>query len=391
MTKKAKGMNAGVPSAHPSTGKSKKTEAREYCLKLFKDGLLIPEQKAPTFAEFSNGWWDIKTCKYLEWRQLHDPLADGTIAINKGYFENHIKSYFAKFELNEITPEIIEEWMLGMIRKKEMGNKKEENKKTLKPKTVNSVYGTLRVMLGEAVRKKLIKSNPCNEVKELKEDDFNREIFTLDEYRRMFPENWLSVWGSHLFYMANRLAACTGLRIGELRGLRGEYVFDDYIRICGQYTRYGYKKITKTKENRNIPITPEIKKELDRLMKSNGNGFVFSEDGGNTPVSVDRVRRQFDQACKAIGISRDERSERNLSFHVWRHFINTILRLRNVADSKVQSVTGHKSVKMTAHYTHFDTRQFTEVRDVQAELMAFSNTSKNAADKTGLINKKKTA
>ena len=31
-----------------STGKTLKTEANEYCLLLFKNGLLIPEQKKPT-------------------------------------------------------------------------------------------------------------------------------------------------------------------------------------------------------------------------------------------------------------------------------------------------------------------------------------------------------
>jgi hypothetical protein len=47
--------------------------------------------------------------------------------------------------------------------------------------------------------------------------------------------------------------------------------------------------------------------------------------------------------------------------------------MSNVADSKVQSVTGHRSMSMTEHYTHFDTRKFTEIRDVQAELLAFKD------------------
>ena len=57
-----------------STGLFKKTDANMFCMKLFKEGLLIPEQKVPTFGEFSAGWWDTETCKYLKWRQLHEPL-----------------------------------------------------------------------------------------------------------------------------------------------------------------------------------------------------------------------------------------------------------------------------------------------------------------------------
>jgi integrase len=352
-----------------STGKSKKTEAKEYCMRLFRDGLLIPEKKVPSFAEFSEGWWDFGTSPYLKWRQLHEPLAESTIAMNKGYYENHIKDYFAKFRLDEITPEVLEAWLLEMSVKKEMGNKKDENRKTLKPKTINSVYGTLRLMLGEAYRKKLIKTNPCHEVKELKEEEFEREIITLEEYFKLFPVKWSKVWDNELIYRANRIAATTGLRIGELRGLRGEHIYDDYIYICGQYTRYGYSKHTKTKNNRKVPISPELKKEFDILTKINGQGYVFSEDGGETPVSVDRIRRQLDQAFEDIGISHAEKIERNLSFHAWRHFFNTFLRVRNVADSKVQPVIGHMTKKMTDKYTHFDTRKFNEVRDVQTELL----------------------
>ena len=77
--------------------------------------------------------------------------------------------------------------------------------------------------------------------------------------------------------------------------------------------------------------------------------------------------------------------KRNLSFHAWRHFFNTLLRMSNVADSKVQSITGHRSLSMTDHYTHFDTRKFTEVRNVQAELLAIKepeNMDGKSAEKT---------
>jgi integrase len=106
-------------------------------------------------------------------------------------------------------------------------------------------------------------------------------------------------------------------------------------------------------------------------MRANKGGYVFSEDGGITPVTNDRIYKQFDRALKNIGISNEEKRERNLTFHAWRHFLNTLLRMSNIADSKVQKVTGHRTMKMTEHYTHFDTRQFSEIRDVQAGLLTF--------------------
>ena len=71
-----------------STGLSTKTEANALCIKLYKEGLLIPEKKAPTFAEFSNGWWVDGVCRYLKWRELHEPLTKSTVNIHKINFYN---------------------------------------------------------------------------------------------------------------------------------------------------------------------------------------------------------------------------------------------------------------------------------------------------------------
>jgi hypothetical protein len=38
-----------------STGLHKKTEAAAYCMKLYRDGLLIPRKKTMTFEEYSTG------------------------------------------------------------------------------------------------------------------------------------------------------------------------------------------------------------------------------------------------------------------------------------------------------------------------------------------------
>ena len=122
----------GLRQGAKSTGKSVKTEAAEYCLLLFKNGLLIPEQKKPAFAEFSAGWWDLETCKYLKWRQLHEPITDSTLTIYQANFKNHIKDYFAEFKLDEITPLVIENWLMFMKDKgvtRIKNEKKKEKKK----------------------------------------------------------------------------------------------------------------------------------------------------------------------------------------------------------------------------------------------------------------------
>jgi integrase len=225
-------------------------------------------------------------------------------------------------------------------------------------------------MLGEAVHQGLIKVNPTYAVKELTDEENERVILTLEEIRKLFPAQWNTVWDNWVAYKANRLAAGTGMRIGEIRGLRREHIHDDYIQVAGQYTRKGYKPKTKTKKNRDIPINQAIRRELEELIAINGEGYLFSEDEGVTPVRSETLQRQYNKALERIGIDGTERKKRNLTFHAWRHFFNTLLRMKNITDAKVQSVTGHLTKKQVERYTHFDTREFAEVREVQTTLLA---------------------
>jgi hypothetical protein len=70
-----------------------------------------------------------------------------------------------------------------------------------------------------------------------------------------------------------------------------------------------------------------------------------------------------------IGIDEDEKKQRNLTPHAWRHFFNTTLRVNNVADAKTRAVIGHVTEQMTEHYTDFDTTTFTEIADVQDHIL----------------------
>jgi integrase len=78
-------------------------------------------------------------------------------------------------------------------------------------------------------------------------------ILTPEEVRALFPADWREVRADETLCVLNKLAACTGMRIGELPGLRGEYVFDGYVTVAWQYGKYGYGG-TKTHMERKIPV-----------------------------------------------------------------------------------------------------------------------------------------
>jgi integrase len=275
--------NAGKRLHGHSTGESTKTAAVAYCMKLYREGNLVPKKKVPTFEEYARGWWDFGTCGYLRWRTMRKEITESTAALFKSNTDLHITPYFGKMKLDAITAADIETWLAGFKAGK------------LKNTTANSNLHTFKIMMGEAVRRGILRDNPAAKVQDLPKEDAAIEILTLEEVRKLFNGDSGAVWGSQCVCTANKLAAFTGMRIGEILGLRGVDVFDDYIRVCGQYTRYGFRK-TKNKESREIPVTALLRGELQELLDTSGGGYLFSEDGGNKPIARSMLYREFYQA-----------------------------------------------------------------------------------------------
>lgn len=340
-----------------STGQRTKTAAKIYCMELYKKGKLIPDNKPVSFSEFAEGWWNPKTCKYLEWRQMQNPLAPSTIDHYKTNLSLHLMPEFGKMKLGNITSDVIQNWIMEL------------SKKGYSNSSINIQIATLKIMLKEAQRLKLISINPAEKIKKLLAKNKEVQILKMDEVQRLFPRSWNDIWESYEVFIFNKLAAFTGMRLSEIIGLQCEHIHEDHIHVCVQYSsKYGIRPL-KTKDSRNIPITQVLYDELSILVKKAGKGFIFLEQENGEPISRNRVYKETGNAFDKIGINREERRKRQIALHHWRHFLNTALLMANVNTLKVQKVTGHKSLSMTRHYTHFDSRDFTEVLDVQNNLL----------------------
>jgi integrase len=184
------------------------------------------------------------------------------------------------------------------------------------------------------------------------------KIITREEFKKLFVTDWRRVWDNdRISYTANKLAAVTGMRASEVLGLKGGFVYDGHIYLCKQFDEYGYRD-TKTKDKHNVPLPSELITDLTELRVMNGDGFVFSLDGGATPICRKTMYQDFHRALRNIGISDDEIAERHLHLHGWRHFFNTDLLKGGLTIPQTQAVTGHKSERMTEWYLHFDPAEF---------------------------------
>ena len=341
-----------------SSGEVSKTAARNYCNRLIKEKKLLPGPKGtPTFGEFSEGFWDWDTCAYLKDRRKRAKLTRSYADKNRGVLEKQLIPHFGKMRLDKIGPDEIEAWFDKLAAK------------GYRNSTINGYFGTIRTMLRWAARKRVIAGDPLVDYEKLRNDRKDLTLITHDEFKSLFTADWRTVWDNDfLRYVFNKVVALTGMRCSEALGLRGEFVYDDHIFLCGQYDEYGYRE-TKTKVKHHIPLTEELIADLRRLKKINKDGFLFSLDGGCTPVSRKHMYNGFRKALLNIGLKDKEIAERGLNLHAWRHFCNTELQKAGLETQKVQAVTGHKSTRMTDWYTHFDPLEFGKVPQIQADLL----------------------
>jgi integrase len=262
-------------------------------------------------------------------------------------------------KMNKITSDVIEAWFDSL----RTGAGK------IKNTTINGYYATLLTMLKWTVKKKILLSDPTLEIKKLINDRKDIKIITQEEFTKLFGMDWETVWeNDRIAYTANKLAALTGMRISEVLGFRGEYVFDDHIFVCAQYDRYGYRP-TKTKDQSNIPLAPDMITDLKELKTINGQGFLFSENGGVKPIDHKRAINPFYKALNNIGITDTQIKERGLTLHGWRHFCNTEMLKGGLSIEQTQAVTRHKSERMTEWYNHFDPSDFVKALEVQEALL----------------------
>lgn len=347
-----------------STGQTTKTAARQWCLNRWKAGTLVEQKRTLTFRDYTQTWFVYDKCDYIKGKLKRGGSYSRSNAANmRLWLERYILPYFGTKPINEITPKDIENWLYQV--KTDTGHT---------ATSVNHYFSTLRIILNEAERLGDIFHSPVKAVKPLVSDTPEKGILTDAEIAKLFdPQGIEEIWeGQKIQYVINLLAYTCGLRQGECLGLLWEHVHDDYIHVCHSWEkRYQTLKDTKTKEIRDIAISSSLHKMMLEMKLAYGirGEFVFSLDGGRTPMFDTTVRKWHNRALRAIGISEEERKDRKLSFHSLRHQLNTYMRRRGESDAHIRKITGHSSPEMTDHYDHTDARHIAALMNLQEEIM----------------------
>jgi integrase len=309
------------------------------------------------FSVFAESWFDWDECEYLKRERSRRDYSRHYADIQKSQLENHIMPLFKTLKLSQITVERIEKWVFKIRDKTSAA-------------TANRCLSTLKVMLKEAERLGYITEEPSKYVKKLRENPKEKGLLTPAEVKKLFdPKLFEKNWADDLFhYSFNLLAATTGMRMGEVQALQRKHVHDDYVRVESSWSRkYGLVE-PKGGSKRFVSIPKYVSNTLLELIDSEpettGESLVFQGLVDATPMDHKAIAKHLHTALEVIDISRDDRIERNITFHSWRHFFNTFMRGK-VSDAQLQRVTGHKTEAMTDHYDHQIQEALSDVRKAQ--------------------------
>jgi len=243
--------------------------------------------------------------------------------------------------------------------------------KPLSHSTINHCLTCLKIMLKEAVRLEYLHKNPAASILKLKENPREKSILTIGQVQQLFAESSIDeTWAGDLqHYTINLLSASTGMRLGECQALQVQYVhLEGYISVVYSWdSLYGLKE-PKRGSRRDIPVPRKTLVHLGELIElspyQEPDDLVFFDLERNKPIRNELILKTLYRALENIGISPQERKERNITFHSWRHWYNSIMRGK-IHDAKLRTLTGHKTLEMTEHYTHFNIDDYQDVRQIQ--------------------------
>ena len=322
-----------------STGKTSKRQAQDFAYDRIQQGKAA-ETKLKNYAKDFFIW---DRCEWI--RRQHAkgrPFAKTMAAIRKGHLENYVFPELGDVSLADLNPVMIENWLVSL---------------PLANQTKNHIMYTLNIVLGEAKRENLIPFNPVSDVEPMAVEHVERDVFTLQELKKLFPsdrEKLLEIWKGLKWAALFNLLASAGIRSGEARALRWSSVLWDRkaILVLKAVKADGAIGETKTKAQRGIFIpnmTADLLEDWHELTPfRDPDHLVFYGPGPEIPMERGTVLAHFRPALVRAEIPIEGR---NLVVHSFRHTYNTIMR-KVLPLEILQEFTGHRSVKMTDHYDH---------------------------------------
>lgn len=294
------------------------------------------------------------------WQETVMPeLKPSSQAAARSHIAAHLLPAFGETQMHNFTPEMLQSWVASKIG-------------TVSRKTLKNVVMTFRSVWRTAMAWGYASENPLDKIILRSAEKTEARCFTEDEVRKIL----MAAEGPYkVFY---RLAAETGMRAGELCGLRWEDVDSDppMIRVRQSSWRGHIGSPKSLSGSRAFPISDGLAQDILalrhwRVAKSRepqpaGRGkppvfkveyiydpaftaptdsFVFRTSNG-TPWDQNMVvKRHLHPLLVRLSIPR-------AGLHAFRHFVATQLDRHQATGAVMKQRLGHASLTTTDRYIH---------------------------------------
>ena len=276
---------------------------------------------------------------------------------DNSYYEAHaarLKNYIlpahGAYLLTAIKDTMIEDFILDLPK--------------LADSTKNKILACYRIVLNEAVREGYIEKNPAKEVMELNENNKSREVFTEEEYHKMFPEDdeeLIRIWGNLKWAVYFCVQKDTGWRPGEVAGLsklnyfpelKGVYTQDD-VDFRTHELKHRIKTTRKGQKFKEGFLSDQTDRILQQLIAVTNDNYLFHlQQTRDKFIYPERANEQLRIACAKVGIDLHGRTQ-----YSFRHSWNTNA-LGSIPEVARLLLMGHTSNRQ--EYNHLTPKQALE-------------------------------
>lgn len=298
-----------------------------------------------------------------------------TFSDYRGILDRYLLPAFGAVPLGQITPEAIQKLYAGLKAKRrrpkaegetvDKGAKKgrtgaflyAETSEKLSSQTARHIHAVLSSALKQAVRWRLILSNPCDLVDLPKVQRDEKAVLGQDD-----AVTFLSKAKGKEHYEFFALLLATGMRPGEALALRWCDIdlAEGYVSInralSGSGANVRFEEPKTPRSRRRVPLPGSVLELLramhdERVSKADGSvielELLFSRDGGRPLDLPNLARRHFRPILKEAGLPQQ------LRIYDLRHSCATLLLQGGTNPKIVSERLGHASVMLTLDtYSH---------------------------------------
>jgi integrase len=265
--------------------------------------------------------------------------------------QNHVVPRIGAIALQKLTPEDLDEFYARLLTDGKLNGKKGG----LSVKTVRYIHTIIRKALADAQRKGSVQRNVADLADAPKLSSAPRrpmKVWTAEQLR-MFLQGIVE----HRLHPAIYLASSTGMRRGEVLGIRWEDIDLDGLRLSVRHTvlNVAYAiEISEVKTNtsrRTVDLDPrtvtvlkawrrvQLQERVALGMRPKDDSLVFADPDGS-PIHPDLYSQTFDRLVAAGDVPR-------IRLHDLRHTHATILLKEGVPAKVVSERLGHANVAFT--------------------------------------------